>query len=97
MASKEVDFYLGQWVEVTHTLTRKNKYPGETWRKEWVRGENLLQGIVIGVRHLTNGRNDIQGGEVVYTHEEFIVAYLVAYDLKRKPVLALIQDAKELK
>lgn len=57
--------------------------------------KRVCQGVVIGIRHLTNGRNDIQDGGVVYTHEEFLVAVLISYDLKRKPVLALLQDVKE--
>lgn len=91
----EKDLYLSQWVETSHTLTRRSVYSGKSWRKKWVREEAHRYGVVMGIRHLTNGRNEIIGGEVTYIHEEFLVAVLIAYDLKRKPVLALLQDVKE--
>jgi hypothetical protein len=93
----EKDLYLSQWVETSHTLTRRSEYSGKSWRKKWVREENPRQGVIVGIRHLTNGRNEYGNGEngIVYIHEEFLVAALIAYDLKRKPVLALLQDIKE--
>lgn len=91
----EKDLYLSQWVETSHTLTRRSVYSGKAWKKKWVRGECARQGVIVGIRHLTNGRNEINGGEVTYIHEEFLVAALISYDLKRKPVLALLHDIKE--
>jgi hypothetical protein len=96
----ENDAYFSQWVEFDHALKRKSipgKKPGE-WKKSWVREkQEVTQGIVVGVRHLTNGENRFTDSGIVYTHKEFIVAYLVAVDLIHKHKLVLIQDAKGLK
>jgi hypothetical protein len=94
------DFHLGQWVEFDHVLERESLYGKKlgTWRKAWIRKKKEpTQGIVVGVRHLTNGENLALGTVVIYTHKEFITAYLIAVDLTHKHKLVLIKDAKELK
>lgn len=93
------NFHLGQWVEFEHVLERESVYgakPG-AWRKIWIRKKKEpTQGIVVGIRHLSNGENLALGTVVIYTHLEFITAYLVAVDMTHKHKLVLIKDAKEL-
>ena len=93
------DFHLGQWVEFECSLKRKSIYGKKLgrWKKAWVREkQEVTQGIVVGIRHLTNGENLAIGTVVIYTHLEFITAYLVAVDMTHKHKLVLIKDAKEL-
>lgn len=96
-------FSLGQWVEFSHTVVRRSDYTGSGpgWRKEWVRepfreAKFEPAGIVVGIRHLSNGRNRFIGedGPLVYEHQDYLVAILIAYDIHRKPVLALPGDVK---
>lgn len=94
------DLHLGQWVEFEYSLKRKGIYGKKLgrWKKEWVREkQEATQGIVVGIRHLTNGENLALGTVVIYTHLEFITAYLIAVDMTHKHKLVLIKDAKELK
>ena len=91
-------FFLGQWVEFEFTLRRVSDYgPGyRGWRKEWRRDKFTVntQGIVMGIRHLSNGKNEwVQDdAPLCYTHTDYLVAVLVSYDLRRKPVLVLPED-----
>lgn len=94
------DFHLGQWVEFEHVLERESVYGNKLgkWKKVWTRKrKEPTQGIVVGIRHLTNGENLALGTVVIYTHLEFITAYLIAVDMTHKHKLVLIKDAKELK
>lgn len=91
-------FFLGQWVEFAFKLRRVSSYGSDYrgWRKEWVREKFDVnaQGIVMGIRHLSNGKNEwVQDdAPLSYTHTDYLVAILVSYDLKRKPVLVLPED-----
>ena len=99
MASKLGDICLGQWVEFEYVLERESVYGKKlgTWKKVWTRKKKeITQGIVVGIRHLTNGENLALGTVVIYTHQEFITAYLIAVDMTHKHKLVLIKDAKEL-
>lgn len=95
-------FHLGQWVEFEFKLRRVSNYGTDYrgWRKEWVRDKFYMkaQGIVMGIRHLTNGSNEWAGpdGPLIYKHEGYLVAVLVSYDLRRKPVLVPPEDLKIL-
>ena len=99
MASKLGDICLGQWVEFEYVLERESIYGKKLgkWKKVWTRKKKeITQGIVVGIRHLTNGENLALGTVVIYTHQEFITAYLIAVDMTHKHKLVLIKDAKEL-
>lgn len=99
MASKLGDICLGQWVEFEYVLERESIYGKKLgkWKKVWTRKKKeVTQGIVVGIRHLTNGENLALGTVVIYTHQEFITAYLIAVDMTHKHKLVLIKDAKEL-
>lgn len=91
-------FHLGQWVEFEFRLRRVSDYGSDHrgWRKEWRREKFDInaQGIVMGVRHLSNGKNEwVQDdAPLSYTHTDYLVAVLVSYDLRRKPVLVLPED-----
>lgn len=65
-------------------------YRREPWRKRWQRtqyDERHREGVVVGLRTLSNGINESHGDEgIQYIPEEYIPAVLVAYDLRRKPV-----------
>jgi len=99
VASKLGDICLGQWVEFEYVLERESIYGKKLgkWKKVWTRKKKeVTQGIVVGIRHLTNGENLALGTVVIYTHQEFITAYLIAVDMTHKHKLVLIKDAKEL-
>lgn len=68
------------------------------WRKtEWVKRGNHRYGIIIGVRTLSNGTIDWSFDEpVTFYPETYFTAYIVAFDLRRKPVHLLPADVEVL-
>lgn len=93
---------LGQSVLFTRTLTRRSEEGPNGWRQHlkvwkseaWPGQPEPEQrmGIVIGVRTLSNGENRYHGyddGGIEYKQTETFTAYLIAHDLRRKPVLVL--------
>lgn len=94
---------LGLPVRFTWTLSRRTTGDGRSgFRKVWVTerwpGEKepkSRRGLIIGVRTLSNG--GVEYGDydtpTTYEAEERFRAYLVAYDLNRKPVLVLPEHA----
>lgn len=101
-------YELGQQVTFTRTLARRGELAGEfknVYRKFWTSegwpGQpepEARQGIIVGYRHLTNGDN--QGGTwdepTWYRAKERLTAYLIAFDIRRKPVLVLPEHVKAI-
>lgn len=58
-----------------------------TWRKP-----DPVRGIVVGVRHLANGWTSSEEYGEVFTRTDGVTAYLIATDLHRAPVYALLED-----
>lgn len=94
-------YELGQPVRFTRNLYRKRVYPQTgygKWRSEWQpyaylgeREPAPRDGIVIGVRTLRNGDCVILGYDepIVFRGTESVTAYLIAFDIRRAPVLCL--------
>lgn len=67
-------------------------------RKEWQRvkhdGGDAVQGILVGVRTLSDGINVYYGHDepIEYRPDKHFTVYVIAYDLRRVPVLVLPQD-----
>lgn len=95
-------FALGQRVKYAEHIRRRNSRPGEflgpdrIWsshagpgmeKHKWPGGE----GIIVGRRTLSNGVNHYNGYDepIVYEPTERFTAWLVAFDLHRKPVHVL--------
>jgi hypothetical protein len=90
------DYTLGQRVTVTHRLERKTSFAGSTddykFNKTWVEMPlpEPVEGIIIGVRHLSNGKTayDYDAG-MQYERESGLVGVLIAHDLRRSPFYVL--------
>ena len=97
-------YAFGQPVRFTWPLTRRSRYAFDkksgypTTRREWVTERypgqpepEPTEGIVIGVRWLANGENVRLSWEegVEFRPEERFRAYLVAFDLHRRPAFVL--------
>jgi hypothetical protein len=82
---------LGQPCQIDHYLVRRSTFNGNAgWLKFWetVPLKEPKAGLVMGVRNLSNGKNDSWGdGVVIYNPKDRFRALLVATDLHRKPVL----------
>lgn len=97
-----VEFALGAKVTFTRELERKTKadWSARTWvpQEEYAKPR---EGVVVGKRTLNNGIFTSEGlfeaydeglGQVRYRTTESFCAYLIAYDLHRKPVHVLPED-----
>lgn len=99
---------LGQPLTFTHALHRTiaGTDPARPLRKVWeprpaswhVPRTTTLHGIIIGIRTLADGEFATAGGpydppEEVFISTDHYTAYLVAYDLRRKPVYVLPEHA----
>ena len=94
-------FELGQRVAYTEHLKRRSAGPGEFMGSDrfWSNGPNLPgdhrwpggEGVIVGKRTLTNGNIRWLGEDEGngYAPVESVTAYLIAYDLHRKPVHVL--------
>lgn len=92
------EYTLGQRVRYAEHITRRSRRshevgPGRVWSGELYPGKRTDggEGIIIGKRTLSNG--DVQwmgedGGNIFVRMESF-TAYLVAFNLHRKPVHVL--------
>jgi len=95
------DYQLGQRVRYQHSLHRRTKFWGvdkEQFDKFWTTMQvppNVHtpagEGIIIGKRTLVNGNNQYNGYDepIIFIPKERFTAYLVAFDLRRKPVHVL--------
>ena len=72
---------------------RTARNPGN---KKWVRSLSIFHGHVIGERTLSNGENEWMGEEegFLYCPHTYFKAYLVVYNIHRKPVYVLPEDVK---
>lgn len=89
------DYQLGQKVAYTTHIERRSSRPGEftgperLWSTKSGPGmpdRPAGEGIIVGKRTLTNGDVDYDRN---YFPTERFAAYLVAFDLRRKPVYVL--------
>lgn len=94
------EFTLGQRVQFSQHLFRKTVvgegyYADVTkvWTSEPYPGSKTHggEGLIIGRRTLSNGKNNYPGYDepIEYEAKERFTAYLVAFDLRRKPVHVL--------
>jgi hypothetical protein len=85
---------LGTVVQFSQTYSRHGKNRiGYGIDKYWRRNDNTTHtGIVVGIRTISNGTRKWVGSEegYEYTPTEYLQAALVAFDLRRKPVLVPI-------
>lgn len=91
----------GQRVTFTWHLTRRYQSDpsrGHVGVKKWLTEQwpgqaepEPREGVVIGERTLTNGENHYNGWDepITYRPKESFKAYLVAFDMRRRPVLVL--------
>lgn len=93
------DYLLGDSVWFTSTLHRveerrtHKKIHARFWKVWQPVDHELRYGIVVGKRTLANGWLAGGYGEpTVFVPEEHLTAWLVAFDLHRKPVLTLLDD-----
>lgn len=95
----------GSLVRTTGERADGTRYPDI--RREWVRRprETPAEGVIVGVRHLQNGRivveTESDGYFSVATHtswrcDEIVPAFLVATDLYVVPVLVSIEDVEAI-
>lgn len=94
-----MNYTLGQKVTTMKYLKRVSRYiqEGEApWKTEWKfwderQLKSPIEGIVIGIRNLSNGKNNYipeHGND--YEPKEHFKAIIVAYQLSRKPILVKI-------
>ena len=89
-------FELGQRVTFTHPLYRHTRGTNYTVHKTWephpyyADAAKQRDGIIVGKRSLANGTTQWQdygdGGMYEFIPNEYFAAYLIAFDLRRKPV-----------
>lgn len=94
-------YQLGERVRFASYLERRyvdNPDRPTKWEKKWMpkltyKGEldGAGEGIIIGKRTLVNGENRYNGHDepITFIPKERVTAWLVAYDLRRKPVHVL--------
>jgi hypothetical protein len=78
---------------VTLAANSSSRY-GKVWRKTaWGKRGDVRHGVIVGVRTLSNGTITWFSDEPIVFHPElYFTAYLVAFDLRRKPVYLLPDD-----
>ena len=77
-----------KWVPQSKRTTQD---PGN---KKWVRAESIFNGHVIGERTLSNGMAEYDPECISYWPNNHFKAYIVVYDIHRKPVHVLPEDVK---
>ena len=79
-----------------HIVRKDGKWlhPAEwkTMEKKWVRIESEFTGTITGKRTLSNGT--VQYDDNHYTPDEYFRAYIVVFDMYKKPVYVLPEDLK---
>lgn len=84
---------LGTPIVAKATLKRRQENTRDGLRKVWQRVEVPRTGIVAGVRTLSEGDTHYMGEDgIVYYPDKYLSAYLIAWDARRKLVLALVED-----
>lgn len=85
---------LGQRVVFRDELQRSISWtPGDQFDvKTWcVRAGEERHGVIVGIRNLSNGKRFYNDG-VTFEPTGYMRAYLVAYDMRRKPVYVRPED-----
>jgi len=79
---------LGDTVRFNSKLIRTRKYIYKTDKKEWKETQFSTPqvGILIGVRTLANGSTYYSENGCIFTPVEYFPVYMVATDLRKKPV-----------
>jgi len=100
------DFQLGQRVRYAEHITRRYARPGEfdrgdkVWANDpWPGGKNSGgEGIIVGKRTLSEGQTHWIGSDegTAYIPKKHFTAYVIAYDLRRKPVHVLPEHIEPL-
>ncbi len=92
---------LGTKVHFDHSSILWREHLADSMRR-WTRtrwGKDQHTGVIVGWRTLSNGKvtygNDWDGSDEFRPTEHF-KAYLVAYDMRRKPVYVLPEDLEEI-
>lgn len=99
-------FKLGDGVTFSHHLKRvtstrfdadePSAYRRSKTIKAWKRVDFLVEGrgVVVGKRTLANGERYYIGPDEgsTFVPEEYVHAYLVSFDMRRKPVYVLAED-----
>lgn len=91
------EYELGEKVTAASTITRRHEPPN---RRRWVRVADMraeiepVSGVIVGWRTLSDGRFDDFG---YYEPSEYLPtrhfkAYLVAFDMREKPLYVLPED-----
>lgn len=96
------EFTLGQRVAYSEHIRRRASRPGESGGPDKIWSNNPGpglddqhwpggKGIIVGKRTLSNGNTRWMGEDAGYIYDslEHFTAYLIAYDLQRKPVHVL--------
>lgn len=90
---------LGTKVRFTVSLDRKNTHNDRVWVKGASAGLPVMEGIVVGLRTLQNGKMEYEGdpegnfyGAPYFVQTSSFRAALVATHLYRKPVLVALED-----
>ena len=90
-------------VECSGILKRKyvqkaKRAKDDNCNKQWIRSESIFHGHVIGERTLSDGYQERDTGMhedgtgVLYSPQRFFKAYIVVYNIHRKPVYVLPED-----
>lgn len=98
---------LGQRVKFTHVINRETHVERDGKRgifRVWDASPAAGEGVVYGIRTLSNGKVEIEREHdgyfgSVYTHTtyfptEHFAAYLVATDLRHKPITVKVEHAE---
>lgn len=102
MLGQQVEFTLGDVLHRVVDTDGRDEFNRSVHRKVWRTAPWFrpapIRGVIVGIRTLSNGRNEYHGYDepIEYCGEEFFSAYLVAYDLRRKPVFVLAENLKEV-
>lgn len=91
-------YMLGDKVRVQRIIEAEKYWDHETryTKRKWVSKERELSGIVIGHRYVQEGIVGRGPDYNAFIPEKYIECYLVAYDLRRKPVHVLPEDIEVL-
>jgi hypothetical protein len=102
MLGQQVEFRLTDILHRQHDSTTRDQFQRIVTRTGWRSSRwpspDPVRGVVVGVRTLSDGRNEYHGYDepILYCPEEHFEAYLVAYDMRRKPVYVLRDNLKEV-
>lgn len=91
----DLEYALGQKVKFRFPLKRvaERKTYRKVWKPQTQREHaTFREGIIVGVRTLSDGKARYSYYEAEYRADTHYRAYIVAYDIRRKPRLVLPAD-----